>query len=100
MDNSKKWIFPEKISFEEVSEFVENFKRHDYSKKLIFDLRNTETIHSSFIGFLINAKHNINKKNGELVLHLSYTVARILIMLNIIDYFSPEIIVQVDKKSA
>ena len=65
-----------------------------------FDLTKTVNIHSSFIGFLIHAKHHINKNGGRLVLLLSLTVEKILIMLNIIEYFSPEIETSFNKKTA
>lgn len=99
MKDDSIWEFPRNINIEDVSEYVGHLKAMECDDILIFDLRNTVKIHSSFIGFLIHAKHHINKCGGKLVLHVSLTVEKILIMLNIFDYFSPEII-PVVKKSA
>jgi len=94
MDDNKVWIFPKSVSIEEVSEYVERLKNIKASEVVTFDLSKTVNIHSSFIGFLIHAKHHINK-NG-----LSLTVEKILIMLDIIEYFSPQIDTSFNKKTA
>ncbi len=94
------WIFPEQIKFDEVSIYVDKFNNGNNEKDMIFDLRDTINIHSSFIGFLIQSKYYLEKKNGSLVLLLSYTTERILSMLNILDYFSPQILTIEKKKSA
>jgi predicted DNA-binding ArsR family transcriptional regulator len=100
MDDNKVWIFPKSVSIEEVSEYVERLKNIKASEVVTFDLSKTVNIHSSFIGFLIHAKHHINKNGGRLVLLLSLTVEKILIMLDIIEYFSPEIDTSFNKKTA
>ncbi len=88
----EKWVFPEQIKFEEVSLYLQKFEKRDHNSKIIFDLTKTKDIHSSFIGFLIHAKHNISQECGSLVLLLSFTAEKIFTMLNILDYFLPEII--------
>jgi predicted DNA-binding ArsR family transcriptional regulator len=100
MYDNKVWIFPKSVSIEEVSEYVERLKNIKASEVVTFDLSKTVNIHSSFIGFLIHAKHHINKNGGRLVLLLSLTVEKILIMLDIIEYFSPEIDTSFNKKTA
>ena len=100
MDDNKVWIFPKSVSIEEVSEYVERLKNIKASEVVTFDLSKTVNIHSSFIGFLIHAKHHINKNGGRLVLLLSLTVEKILIMLDIIEYFSPQIDTSFNKKTA
>jgi anti-anti-sigma regulatory factor len=100
MDDNKIWIFPKSINIEEVSEYVERLKNLKNGEIVTFDLSKTVNIHSSFIGFLIHAKHHIRKNGGRLILLLSLTVEKILIMLNIIEYFSPEIETSINKKTA
>jgi anti-anti-sigma regulatory factor len=100
MDDNKIWIFPKSVNIEEVSEYVESLKNIKSRDVVTFDLSKTVNIHSSFIGFLIHAKHHINKNGGRLVLLLSLTVEKVLIMLNIIEYFSPEIETSFNKKTA
>ncbi len=100
MDDTKIWIFPKSVNIEEVSEYVEKLKNIKGGDVVTFDLSRTVNIHSSFIGFLIHAKHHINKNGGRLILLLSLTVEKILIMLNIIEYFSPEIETSFNKKTA
>jgi anti-anti-sigma regulatory factor len=100
MDDNKIWIFPKSVNIEEVSEYVESLKNIKSRDAVTFDLSKTVNIHSSFIGFLIHAKHHINKNGGRLVLLLSLTVEKVLIMLNIIEYFSPEIETSFNKKTA
>jgi len=103
-NENTKWIFPEKINIEDIPELVEKFDLYNSqiieSDTIIFDLRKTLDVHSSFIGFLIHAKHTFVKKEKNLILHLSLTLERILTMLEIIEYFSPEIIISVNRKTA
>lgn len=93
-------VFPPQIGFMEVSEYMERFNQIEYNTAITFDLRDSVSIHSSFIGFLIHAKHMISKNNGKMTLILSLTAEKVLAMLNILDYFASEIIVLVNKKTA
>ncbi len=100
MEDKKTWAFPKNISIEQVSSYVDQLKYINPGERVTFDLSKTVNIHSSFIGFLLHAKQNIGKNDGKLVLILSLTLEKILIMLNIINYFSPEIVTVINKKSA
>ncbi len=100
MDDYKSWNFPKSISIEQVSSYVDQLKHVKPDETISFDLSKTVNIHSSFIGFLLHAKQNIEKNGGKLELVLSLTLEKILIMLNIIDYFSPAIITVINQKSA
>lgn len=100
MEDTVTWSFPTNIKFDEVAEYLETFKKIDSSGTVIFDLSDTLNIHSSFIGFLIHAKNIIESKNGSMLLHLSFTVQRTLGLMNVRDYFYPEIITFFTKKSA
>lgn len=100
MEDYNVWVFPRSITIEEVSEYVERLKRLKINEIITFDMSNTVNVHSSFIGFLLHAKHHINKNGGKLFLILSLTVEKILIMLNIIEYFSTDIVTSISKKTA
>jgi hypothetical protein len=97
MDDYRAWTFPKDVSIEKVSEYDEQIKQIKAGEIVSFDLRDTVKIHSSFIGFLIHAKHHINKNGGKLELLLSSSIEKILIMLNIMDLFSPDIISSIQK---
>ncbi len=94
------WVFPESISFDAVSEYAETFHSISGNRNMVFDLSQTHNIHSSFIGFLIHARHTLRTEGGQLHLHLSYTVERLLVLLNLMEYFSPDIRVVSRRKSA
>jgi hypothetical protein len=100
MEDKKIWAFPKNISIEQVSSYVEQLRYINPGETVNFDLSKTVNIHSSFIGFLLHAKQNIGRNGGKLVLVLSLTLEKILIMLNIINYFSPEIVTVINKKTA
>ena len=95
-----KLTFPQKIKFEEVSIYLQKFEKMDHNSTIIFDMSKTSNIHSSFIGFLIHAKSCVNRNNNIIILVLSHTVKKIFLMLDILDYFLPEIETIVAKKPA
>ena len=97
---NNRWTFPEEIRFESVSQYSQFFEQLENRKNLVFDLSHTEGIHSSFIGFLIYAKHTLQKEGTSLTLLLSSTSERILAMLNILNYFAPEIQRALTRKTA
>jgi anti-anti-sigma regulatory factor len=82
-----RWIFPEKMKLEKTMEYKDIFKNHEKNKNVVFDLRKTLDVHSSFIGFLINAKNIIEKNGGEFKLLASENVIKILGMLNLLNHF-------------
>ena len=92
MDRSKLmvqdnyWTFPKEIPLEEVPEYTSRFEKIDKPNNLMFDLSQTEWIHSSFIGFLIYAKHCLSAKGGKLYIIPSPSVQRILHLMNLNDY--------------
>ncbi len=94
------WVFPEIITFESVADYSQFFEGLTGKEGITFDLSHTESIHSSFIGFLIHAKHMLGKDGAALKLRLSFTAERILIMLNILDYFGPEVSIVPSRKTA
>ena len=100
MNDIHTWTFPESISFEDVPDFMDKFNCLDSRDRLLFDLRETKRIHSSFIGFLLHIKNRINRNGGSLTIHVSEHVERVLDMLELIDHFSPEITGTMSKKTA
>ncbi len=69
-------------------------------KNIIFDLTQTINMHSSFVGFLIHAKHHLILRGNILLLRISLTVEKILILLNIMEYFTPDTKTEFKRKSA
>lgn len=100
MEDYNTWEFPKNISIEQVSSYIEQLKYIKPDETVTFDLSKTVNIHSSFVGFLLHAKHSIGKNGGKLVLILSLTLEKILSMLNIINYFAPGITTVINQKSA
>ena len=100
MNEMNKWIFPEKIKFEHVSVYMHQFNDESHNSDLIFDLKKTDDIHSSFIGFLLHAKKQLNLKGGELKIIASDSIERIFNMMKISDYFNSTLIEEFNKKSA
>ena len=97
---TNNFIFPKRIHFQDVSDYVEKFNTIKNYERVIFDLSETEEIHSSFVGFLINSKDFIQKRNGSILLILSNTTEKILKMLNLLSYFSDNINAKILLKSA
>jgi hypothetical protein len=81
------WQFPERIELCEVPFYSEKLKEYPFNSNLYFDLKNTYSIHASFIGFLINAKSKAEKQGCDLVLDLSEEVHRLFKLLKVHDYF-------------
>ena len=97
---NNRWVFPRNISFESVAEYNQLFESLQHPADLTFDLTQTENMHSSYIGFLIHAKHSLNKKGASLSLILSFTAEKILTMLNIVEHFSADISGAIPRKTA
>ncbi|MFH0974306.1 MAG: STAS domain-containing protein [Spirochaetota bacterium] len=77
--NNNIWSFPLHIAFEMVSLYSKSFEEVPYNQNIIFDLTGTKNIHSSFIGFLINAKQRIKKEGGKLELYISPELEKLFI---------------------
>ena len=97
---NNRWVFPENISFESVAEYNQLFQSLQNPDDLVFDLSQTENMHSSYIGFLIHTKHTLNRSGASLRLILSFTAEKILTMLNVLEYFSADITGAAPRKTA
>ncbi len=80
------WTLPREITLEEIPSLAEKFNSILPGSTVTLDLTKTEDIHSSFIGFILNARNTIFRENGELNLQLSGSAEKIISMLNISDY--------------
>lgn len=85
------WKFSDRVEFGEASKLYPKLKRMR-SIELVIDLTETEYIHSSFIGFLIHAKNQLEKAGQTLIVQLSSEIENILRNKNILDYFQKELI--------
>ncbi|HPS58870.1 MAG TPA: hypothetical protein PK514_12260 [Spirochaetota bacterium] len=84
--------FPKHISFELVPRYTEILKSESMPQDVYFDLSMTELIHSSFIGFLLDAKNVTEKNDKRLTLRISGTVEKTLKMLGIYNHFQSNIL--------
>ena len=74
------------IAFEMVPIYVKNFEEASCNRSIIFDLSRTKNLHSSFIGFLINAKQRTEKEGGRLQLYISPELEKIFAKKDLINY--------------
>jgi hypothetical protein len=84
--------FPRHISFELVPRYIEMLKTENIPHDVHFDLSMTELIHSSFIGFMLDAKNVAEKNDKRLTLRVSETVEKTLKMLGIYNHFQSNIV--------
>ena len=81
------WTFPTTIEFDEVPNYSKKFEKIPHNNSITFDLSDTESIHSSFIGFLLNAKRELDMEQGQLNLTLSPSLEKFFLMMKLTDYF-------------
>ncbi|MCP4129988.1 MAG: hypothetical protein GY754_03120 [bacterium] len=91
-DNEGSWKFPDQVTLMHVTDYNRILENREINNTVLFDLSETCDIHASFVGFLINAKSIINKSGNRLFIFISAAVEKLLSMLNILDYFSYEIV--------
>ena len=96
MKNKNIWSFPAHIAFETVPAYVKRFEEATCNRNMVFDLSGTKDLHSSFIGFLIDAKQKTEKEGGNLEIHISPELEKIFLDKNLIQFLSYDCI----KKSA
>lgn len=84
--------FPRHISFELVPRYLEILKQESMPRDMHMDLSMTELVHSSFIGFLLDAKNIAEKNDRRLTLSVSGTVTKTLKMLGIYNHFQSNIV--------
>ena len=83
---NKTWSFPATIDMEMVALYLNKFEQNPRSRHISFDLSKTKYIHSSFLGFLIDARQKIIKEGGDLQLLISPEIEKILLKRNLGNY--------------
>ncbi|HOO71482.1 MAG TPA: hypothetical protein PK926_06950 [Spirochaetota bacterium] len=89
---SSLWKFPVHIDFEITTNYLYQLRSIDYSKTITFDLSETEIVHSSFIGFMIDLKEKILRSGGIFEVRLSPQLIKHFSRMNIYDHFIPQAI--------
>jgi len=79
--------FPEKIDFAAATHLSQQMRETLFPESVEFDLTKTDSIHSSFIGFLILAKYLMNKRGVSLHLRISPHIRRVFDMLELNSFF-------------
>ena len=88
MGSANMWTFPSIIDFSIAAEYLRIMEKGLPGETLVLDLEATEVIHSSFIGFLIHVKENLEDRGGVLALKSSPALRKTLKRLNLDDYFA------------
>lgn len=87
MENVYRMSFPRKIDMFHVSEYMKEIEKYLKTPTVIFDLRETIDIHSSFMGFLLVIKNRVERNGGRLQVEMSPYIRRVMDMLGMADYF-------------
>ena len=85
--DENSWKFPKTINFGSPSTYTKKFSNLDHSEIIIFDMSETDIVHSTFIGFLINLKQKVDRDGGRLKFHLSDSIKRLFNILKLYDFF-------------
>ena len=85
------WVFPDKIEINDIHCYTEKLKSLDMSEMIRFDLKKTLNVHASFIGFLIMAKSQAEKKGCGLHLDISDELDNLFLMLKLKEYLLSEV---------
>ncbi|MGL4369578.1 MAG: hypothetical protein ACRCUT_07890, partial [Spirochaetota bacterium] len=68
------WVFPVSIDFEHAALYTKKYRDQANREIYFFDLSGTKTMHTSFIGFLLSVKHDLDKSGGRLILNTSVEI--------------------------
>lgn len=88
MGSAHTLTFPHTIDFSNAAQYVQAMQGGLIGEVLVLDLSATEVIHSSFIGFLIHAKEEIETAGGRLILKTSPALKKTLKRFNLSGYFA------------
>jgi anti-anti-sigma regulatory factor len=92
--NTDVWTFPQEIEFWLVPDYLKKIEGSTFKNRIVFDLSETENVHSSFIGFLIFVKQSSEKHRGKLILKVSPSLKKLFAMLNVLEYFATSFVGQ------
>jgi anti-anti-sigma regulatory factor len=87
IENNNIWSFPLQIAFEMVPLYSKKFEEMSCNQQILFDLSRTDYIHSSFIGFLINAKQKTDAEGGSLKIHISPELEKLFVKQELKNFF-------------
>ncbi len=88
--DDNRWKFPVTIQFETAASYHDFFNDIKYDETVIFDMKETDALSSSFIGFLLDIKHRVEKNGGKLQIISSEPVDKLFKVLKLFDYFFSE----------
>lgn len=89
-DTPLVWKFPHHVDFEKTTGYLYRIRNIDFSKSMIFDLTETEIVHSSFIGFMIDVHTKLEHHGGSMIVKLSSTMEKQFSRMNLYNHFQPE----------
>ena len=83
------WSFPRSIEFWMVPQYLQQSESLGNYDIILFDLSQTETAHSAFIGFLLFMKQRLERNGLSIIVKLSDDMNKIFNMLKIKEHFPP-----------
>jgi len=87
---SLSWKFPVHIGFEATTNYLYQLSSINLSMTVTFDLSETEVVHSSFIGFMIDFKERIVRSGGTLDVIFSPQLKKHFTRMNLYHHFVSE----------
>jgi hypothetical protein len=87
---STVWKFPEQVGFEATTSYLYQLRSIDLSRVITFDLSDTDMVHSSFIGFMIDLKEKVLRNGGVLEVIFSQELRKQFSRMNLYSHFIPE----------
>ena len=94
------WVFPSDIDFEKAANYTKKYREQQNRTLYFFDLSDTKTMHTSFIGFLLSVKNDLELTGGRLILNTSIEIEQLFTRMKLTDYFASSKVVQILKKTA
>jgi anti-anti-sigma regulatory factor len=94
------WVFPQSIDFEKTALYTKKYRDQKNRSIYFFDLSDTMSLHTSFIGFLITVKDDLEKNGGRLIINTSREIEEIFSRMKITDFFMSSKSVEMLRKTA
>jgi hypothetical protein len=94
------WVFPNTIDFEKTALYTKKYREQKNRSIYFFDLSETKTVHTSFIGFLITVKGDLENLDGRLILNTSRAIEDLLKKMKLTDFFTSSKTVELLTKTA
>ncbi|HEY1405955.1 MAG TPA: hypothetical protein VF857_05040 [Spirochaetota bacterium] len=94
------WIFPVSIDFEKTALYTKKYRDQKNNSIYFFDLSETKSLHTAFLGFLITVKQDLEQKGGRLILNTSREIEELFKKMKITDFFTSSKNVEILRKTA